>query len=427
MSGAFDELLKNNDFKISLSDQVTLTNQTVPKSKLIEKYKISNINKQTIFTFNKIAMFASRKKSSTFDIKAKAYQYNFKEYLTYQIFSKPYLYTWAKDYLQKKLRPNYSLEKIIKKYKPSLVVFPLTGTESTSYELILLSKKYIFKTLFLVNGWDNLSSKAVFLLKPDFLGVWGPQQLSDAVIIQEMEVEKCFLLGCARYEDYFKAKNVKRFFPFKYIVYAGTQTAHDEITPLKLFDKTLEKLKITDLKIVYRPHPNREKRLGDDLFIKKDYKHTFIDPQVEGDYFGNKQTREESATSQNFPKLDYNTSLLKNAQFIVSPLSSLILEAAIFDVPSLIPANSDDPNPISPASHARWKHFKGADQIPGWFVGKSYQEIEEKFVQMVKQFGSSNKNNQFNTLSAAIKKYLYFDNRSYAQRLLEVVNIIQSI
>ena len=113
--------------------------------------------------------------------------------------------------------------------KPKLAIFPITGVESTGYELIELSRRHDFRTLFLVNGWDNLSSKTVFGALPDYMGLWGQQSLEDAVTIHGLTVDRGFLLGCARYEPYFGDRDqAEAPFPFRYAVFAGSTTACDE-------------------------------------------------------------------------------------------------------------------------------------------------------------------------------------------------------
>lgn len=427
-SGAFDKLFQNKEFKLSAAKQVNISGFNINKSKYLPTYIRNDNNKKVIFTFNQIAMRRYRNRSTTFDIKTKALKKDPYNLAVQFFFSQPFIFEKTRQIILNKLKPNSSLEKIIRDFRPGLVILPMTGTESTSYELILLSKKYNFKTFFLMNGWDNLSSKCLFLLKPDFLGVWGPQQLSDAVTVQGMLPERCFLMGCARYEDFFVNKPSKNPFSFKYILFAGTQTAHDEITPLRLFDKLIEKTKLKNVKLVYRPHPNREKRFGDDFFEASEYKHTIMDPQVARDYYQNKDSGQESALSQNFPELDYNTDLLKHALFIISPMSSLILESALFDVPSLIPANKNDPNSISPFEHTRWQHFRGSEDVPGWFIGKDYKQIENLFLEMLKKFRNDSYGKRYfqGLLSPAMKKYLYFDDKLYADRLAESVGIITS-
>jgi hypothetical protein len=96
------------------------------------------------------------------------------------------------------------------------------------------------------------------------------------------------MLGCSRYEVYFDSSiSNEMIFPHKYLLFAGSTAPTDEITPLKLMDEALEEMNLMDCKIVYRPHPWREKRNCYDVFNKQEYKHTILDPQVENDYYRN--------------------------------------------------------------------------------------------------------------------------------------------
>lgn len=427
VSGSFGKLLQYKNFKISPSNLCKQFINTIPINRLTSRYIRNEHNKKLVAVYNRIAMKNYRKKSSTLDLKTKKSRYSPKDYLVYTFFSLPPFFPLAKKIILNKFKMNLSLEKVLKKNKPDLVLFPISGYEGTAVDLVLLSKKYNFKTFFLTNGWDNLSSKGILLLLPDYIGVWGPQSLVHAFQIQGMKPEKCFLLGCARYESYFnkKAKSGK-YFPFKYIVYAGTQTPHNEIKHLKSFERLLEKNKKLKVKIIYRPHPNRGKRKSEDYFVQEEYKHIIIDPQVAKDYYENKKLGLEMDTSQNFPKLDYNAGLLNHALFLISPLSSLIIEAGIMDVPSLIIANKDDENPMSPADHAQWTHFQGANEVPGWYIAKTIPEGEKLFLHMLKKFNFDNPKKRYfrGVLSESIKKYLFFDHHTYSERLENVSKMI---
>ncbi len=428
-SGAFNSLLKLPDFKICVEENATQFISRVSKDKIYSLYQRSVKNKNLVAVFNQISMWAKRKFVKTFDIKIKSGRYTFKERLIYSLFSKPILFNLIKTITLKRFEKNNSLEKIIKRFKPELVIFPYAGYEGTAIDLILLSKKFDFQSLFLIHGWDNLSSKGVFLKLPDFMGVWGSQSLVHAVNIQGMKAENCFLLGCPRYEDYFILKKAnQKHFPFKYIVFAGSQTAHDEISPLKILDKSIEESELK-IKIIYRPHPNRQKREGNDFFNKSDFKNVILDPQVEKDYYFNKEAGKEVATSKNLPELDYLPGLLNHALFIISPLSSLIIEAAIYDVPSLILANSEDVNPMSPKDHSLWTHFEGARQVPGWYFVDNLKDLKAKFKKMLNEYANDNFNRRKlkGISSAAIKNYLYYDNKFYSDRLNELISLINKI
>lgn len=425
LSGAFNEASKNYNFKLCLSDAVAKLKKFTPKRFTALEYVRNERNRNRIKVFNQISMRHFSKKSSTFAIKTNQYKAGFKDDLFFRFFALSFAYDFAKQYLLKKFIINRTLEKIIKNEKPKIVLFPTSGYEATGYELILLSKKYKFKTFFLTNGWDNLSSKGIFLLKPDYLGVWGPQALVDAVNIQGMQPHQCFLLGCSRYEDYFKkSTGIKKIFPFKYILFAGSTTAADEITPLKICDDVISKIKM-NIKIVYRPHPMRAKRIGYDFFDAKEYKNVIIDPQVADDYFEDKISGAESGAAQNFPDLKYYPSLLNHSLFIVSPLSSIIMEAAIFNVPSLVLTHKDG-NPIPASLQARWKHFDGAETVPGWFFGDNLNHIRNQFKMMLLKFKDESSNNRSykGILSIAIKKYLFYDKRLYSDRLYEALREI---
>lgn len=426
-SGAFNSLIQNNDFGICLSEIVKKLKSDVLKEKIVGYYKRSQENISLLSHINQISMRALRKKSSTFDIKIRTNTFSPKPRLLYWLLSKPLIFKIAKKYFLAKFQNNYSLEKIIKKYQPKIVLFPVTGIEGTAVELVKLSYRHGFKTFFLVNGWDNLSSKAVFPLLPDYLGVWGPQALVDAVNIQGMSVQRVFMLGCARYEDYFIAENAQlKLFPYKYILFAGATTACDEITPLRILDDVLDKIGNTDIKIVYRPHPWRQKRNCFDDFDQREFKNVIIDPQVADNYYKEKKMGTESVSSQNFPQLKYYPSLLNNALFIISPMSSMTLEAALFDVPALILAHDDNCHPIPPILQANYKHFEGAKEVPGWFFAYDLEQMRNLFKTLLEQFKDETpaKRKMRPVLCNAVKKYIIQDGRLYAQRLQEAIQLI---
>lgn len=425
-SGAFDLLLQEPEFHLCLSEIAIKLHDSIPANKTPSRYARCRDNMALVYQFNKISMLALRDKSTTFDIKVKA-KWMGDYTIDDALLSSTKDFNITKEFFTRKLQNNASLEAIITKQQPQLVIFPVTGVEATGTELIALSKKYGFKTLFLINGWDNLSSKGAFPLLPDYMGVWGPQSLIDAVTIHGMPEHRLLLMGCARYEDYFKPENAQeKLFAHKYVLFAGSTAPCDEITPLRLLDEAIETSGDYDIKVVYRPHPWREKRNCFDLFEAEKFKHVILDPQIADDYYGEKRKGTESVSSQNFPKLKYYPSLVNHAQFVISPMSSMTLEAALFDVPSIVLAHDDGFHPIPPQSIAHFRHFQGADEIPGWFFVRDIKTLKALFQTLLKQFsGESPTNRMFHQiLSPAVGKYLFHDGRSYAQRLYNAVTFI---
>lgn len=426
-SGAFDLLMQRDDFAIALAENIKRLRDAIPPERVCGIFKRNPVNINLIYNFNQVSMRALRHKSTTFDIKARVNWFGPKDP---SLFKPTYSQQEMENIRQQILNSfqrNPSVEAIIQAEQPELVIFPITGVEATGTELIQLSQPYNFKTLFLVNGWDNLSSKGVFPTLPDYLGVWGPQSMLDAVEIQGMPFEGIHLLGCSRYEDYFVAENAaEKIFDFKYALFAGACTPCDEITPLRRMDSMLSQMGVQDFKIVYRPHPWRNKRECFDSFEPEKYAHTIIDPQVSEGYFGEKARGTESCSSQNYPELKYYPSLINHTAFVISPMSSMLLEAALFDVPAIVLAYDDGVHAIPASAQARFKHFEGAENIPGWFFVHEAEEIEPVFEHLVAQLREDSPESRTYrpVLSHAMKKYLHEDGLSYAQRLYLTVEQI---
>ncbi len=430
-SDAFAPMMANPEFGISISKNISSLKSAIPSERIAGVYERCDENIAIVYHFNKFSMRALRKKSATFDIKSKS-GWQFGSYgIKDKIASTPFFFnSFVKSYLIAKFQNNSTIERIIVEHKPEIVIFPVTGVESTGVELINLSQKYGFRTLFLVNGWDNLSSKGVFPLLPDYLGVWGPQSLVDAVDIQGMPSHRVIMLGCARYEPYFIPDNaVFKPFPYKYILFAGAATPNDEITPLRIFDDIMKDNNIDgDIKIVYRPHPWREKRNCFDIFEPESFRHVALDPQVADNYFGKNRKDKVHSSNDSFPELKYYPSLVNHALFTISPMSSMTLEAALFDVPCMILAHDDGCHPIPGNLQAKFRHFEGGEDVPGWFYVKDFDDMKHTFRMLVERLkNESPANRAFRPLlSAAMKKYLFNDGRSYAQRLEETVRLIRA-
>jgi len=426
-SGSFDNILDNASSGIYVSEAVEKLRNKIPQGKLLGSYKRNIFNSSLIYEFNTLSMRALRKKSETFNIKTKVNLYKSKFSLFYLFLSWPILFSITKSIFRMLIQKNKTLENVIIKEKPRLVIFPITGVEATGYELVKLSKKYNFKTFFIVNGWDNLSSKGIFPLLPDYLGVWGPQALEDAIQIQGMQKHQVYLLGSARYESYFVSSEERvNPFPFKYILFAGATVANDEITPLKKIDQLISKAGINDLKIIYRPHPWREKRNCFDLFRKEDYKNIILDPQIEAKYYNAKNEKKESVSANNYPELEYYKGLLENAMFVISPMSSMTLEAALFNVPTLILAYDDGYHKVPTNLQAKYRHFEGGETIPGWYYVRKLETLVDEFNKIYQLYKADTRDKRTlePILRDSMQKYIILDSRSYAQRLSEAVENI---
>ena len=252
------------------------------------------------------------------------------------------------------------LENLIKKINPNLIVIPSSSYEGESFEIIKIANKYGIKTLMLIDNWDNLCSKTVLTRKPDYMTVWGEQTKEHAQRIQKMDKNKVFTLGTPRFIHYFRAQKVKPASPykFKYALFAGNALAFDEISALKTMDKLVDKY-AKDLTIIYRPHPWRHPRKCADTFFEYEYKHVKLDNDAKKYY--KKELGDSYA-----PNLSYYPKLLANMQFMISPLSTMLIEGLLFDKKVFVLTYDDGLHFTSPKNAYRYyEHFKGINQLNG--------------------------------------------------------------
>ena len=75
---------------------------------------------------------------------------------------------------------NKNISDYIAKIKPDLVVYPTNAFEPLVSEIPIICKNYKVKSYFLIDNWDNLSSKSILINQPDYISVWGKQTANHA-------------------------------------------------------------------------------------------------------------------------------------------------------------------------------------------------------------------------------------------------------
>lgn len=247
------------------------------------------------------------------------------------------------------------IKKLLKKNKYNKIIFiiPSAGVDFLSIAIDKIKKEYNnVLDIIIINNWDNLSSKGGFWHKPNKLIVWGKASKSDAKKIFDLDKE-VVCLGPPNYENYFKIRDKKilPIYNFKYILFSGPALQFDEIRVLKKLDIILDKKKFRNLKLVYRPHPFRQNRKSMDNFFNCNFKHIILDKDAKKYYM-------KDNTAKKNTKLKYYPSLLKNAEFVIAPLSSLLIESLIFYKKVLVILHDDEHHFTTP-----YRNFKNLDHL----------------------------------------------------------------
>jgi len=318
--------------------------------------------------------------------------------------------------LLKNVNQNDGLKSYITACNYDLIIFPSSAYGADGIDVAKICNDNKIKSLFLVDNWDNLSSKSIMWQKPTYLGVWGEQSKEHAIKIQDIEKDNIFLMGTPRFDIYFKSRQSTEpsYFDFRYILFVGTALDFDEESLLGSIDDVIEKNKSVwgDIKIIYRPHPWRQNNIE----VLSSYGVNIItDPQI--------LDARNDKTTKFQPKLEYYPGLLKNAEFIMGGLTSMLIEGLIFRKQFLAFVHDDDKY-ISNMRNAweYFEHFKGLDDMEALKFSYDETDIEKMMLKCWKERDllDSDKIDQKRMW------YLYNDEEYYQDRLLNLVNNLVS-
>jgi hypothetical protein len=250
-----------------------------------------------------------------------------------------------------------------------LVIFPSSAYESLGLHLTLIQKQLKSPILFLIDNWDNLSSKSIIWERPDFVATWGEQSQQHACDIQGFSKEQVFILGTARFSNYLDLRKVeiKSNFDFEYILFVGTSLPFNEIKCLEILNSEIKKHKsiYKNLVIIYRPHP-----YGINIKNKISVDHlefVIIDPEVYG-------------SAGEFTRIEYFPLILKNAKAVIGGLTSMLIEASIFGKNIVALAHKEKYNITSPHKiYKNYEHFKGIDKLSNLALCESLDMLPALF------------------------------------------------
>lgn len=401
-------------YKISekeINDINSVTNQQIWKK--INKSSTIRLKKKNLLQFNKF-------------YESKLYDKNFKIFLFIKkilVFIKIYIkffydtnfiFSYIREFQEKKIQINGDLKKFIKKINPNNIILPTSSQDATTYNIIKISHEKKSKNIILIDNWDNLSSKSGIYNNNLYFTVWGKQNQNFAKKIQNIEKKKVFIIGTPRYDKYFLLRNkkIRSHFNFKYILFLGSSFRYTyETDMLKVVDNILESnKKFHNIKLIYRSHPWRPFTKVVDTSL---YKNIILDPQIINEH------RQKKYSTAFQPDLNYYPSLIKNAEFIISGPTSMIIECAIFYKKILL-LNFDDTNSnLTPRKLCeQLEHFKNIDIIETIKKNNFLSQLEHDMEEILQKKIDKK---TFQRTDLQRKYFLYDDKFSYNQRLEKII------
>jgi hypothetical protein len=281
----------------------------------------------------------------------------------------------------------------LQKDKPDLVVHPSVLDGVYFDDLLSFCGELDIPLINIMNSWDNPSTKHGAAKKPDCLLVWGEQTHKHAVKYIGMEPGNVIKFGVAQFDVYRRPVRVSKaeFCAIHgltedcwILLYAGSSKGTDETAHLHMIDQFIERGDLPPMKVVYRPHPWGGGGANGQGILDQKWKHVVIESSMV-EYLQSVK----DGTDQIF-LADYKDThdVLSNVDFLVSPLSTIILEAALHGKPAMcyLPVGEKD------AAHFQavrdMPHFDDLfqmDVFPKAFGEKQLKNGIERLIEMSEQ------------------------------------------
>ncbi len=327
-TGIINHLKKFYNLEILFSKKIFNSKKLLQYKNIdLKSYQFDKFSENLFFFLNDITIFLNKKKSSSFQLRI-ANQFKkisfINKFFRIILFNK-FFFHLLKIFLDLYLLKFTFIKKNILKNNYDLVIFPSSGLDLMSYYLTCITKNTNIKTFFLIDNWDNISSKSYYINKPNYLGVWGDQSKEHAIRIQDFDKKKIFSIGTPRFDVYKDKNKYKKIYKFKYILFLGSSALSKEQEVLTLLNNILQNNQsvFRNLKIVYRPHPWRKK---DNISLNK-LNYIILDKQLK-DIF-KKNSFQNSFQTKFQPNLKYYPKLIYNADLVMGGLTSMMVESLI--------------------------------------------------------------------------------------------------
>jgi len=246
------------------------------------------------------------------------------------------LYRW---WTLRKVGENAALDRLLAEERPDVILHPTVLEGLFVSDLARWGTRHGTPTVFIMNSWDNPSTKAMLTEHPDRLVVWGEQTAKDAMRHLKTPADRIVRLGAAQFDIYRRPPKIspaqfrrKLGVPAgaKILLYAGSSKGLNESRHLQLLEQAIEGGTLRNCFVVYRPHPWRQYPEGEADFFSLSWKHVVMEPSMEACY---RQSRDGRRIHVELADYEDTHVALSAADGVISPLSTILLEAALHGKP----------------------------------------------------------------------------------------------
>lgn len=243
-------------------------------------------------------------------------------------------------FIEKRLPVESVVKQMLDDHNPDCVFTSTLIHENKDINILKgAAAKGIRKIAFVVS-WDNLSSKGMFLVKPDKLLVWGEEDAKTAQKEHDIPEESIVVTGAPQFDQYFIPDHIIDRNVFlqsrgldprkKIILFAGTSFSKYAGEPLavKKISEALLGEGLDDVVIWYRTHPRALR--PESLEVLGKSRNIYIDEDVK-----KRIDEERFGFSMDRQSLQLFPSLVNACELVATVYSSMTVEFNLFGKPSI--------------------------------------------------------------------------------------------
>lgn len=279
--------------------------------------------------------------------------------------------------------PSSEFAALLEREQPDVLIHPSTFEGYFINDFIEAGSRMRIPTVLIMNSWDNPSLKQAMAGQPDITVVWGEQTVRHAGTFMGVPREKTRILGAAQFDVFSAPPRLTRE-EFcrehgvdpqrKLLLYAGSSRNSDEFAHLRMLDDAIDSGKFDGaVSLIYRPHPWGKGGKAGERIVRHAWKHVVIERSMVA-YLESVS----AAQTTSFLNAEYQRThdVLSNIDALISPMSTIILEAILHCKPTMCLLPLDESN-RSINYRLGLDHFNELFRSPAMLVCRDTSELVE--------------------------------------------------
>ena len=310
-----------------------------------------------------------------------------------------------------------ALERLLDEEAPDFVIYPSAFNGAYGNDLVLACRGRNIPTAFIMNSWDNPSTKNALADHPDWLLVWGQQTADHAVRFMGIPPERVVVFGAPQFEIYSAPSPIDReqlkrslgLDPARpVLLFGGSSLFSGEGERLEIIDRWCAAQPDPKPQVLFRPYPFPTGHPNSEL-VNRPWKNIVV---------------QQFSKKRKDPNMVYNLAsnrlaALQACDGVISALSTILLEGMALGKPVICVYPTHLTKEKFAPRNAPLDHFSDILTNPDVVVIDRDDKLPDA---MVKVLRWANDGNQSARLRKAVEHVVANFSEPYSERLLKFVD-----